>query len=78
MDANALHSNPRPQRVTCLQVYEMVLQTALTEQRCGARNLPLTGSWRWLLREVRTFQCKCCLVRMTRLRPSPCTCEHDS
>lgn len=34
------------------QVYETVLQTALAEQRCGARSLALTGSWRWLLGEV--------------------------
>ncbi len=35
-----------------LQVYETVLETALTEQGCGARSLALTGPWRWLLREV--------------------------
>ena len=33
----------------CLQVYDVVLDAALHTQKCGPRNLLVTGEWEWLL-----------------------------
>lgn len=32
-----------------LQVYDVVLDAALHTQKCGPRNLLVTGEWEWLL-----------------------------
>ena len=77
LQASPIQGNPHLQRVSHLQVYEMVLHTALTEQRCGPRNLPLTGSWRWLLREVRGLPRNCRFGRRLRPRLNACACKHE-
>ncbi|KAL3142941.1 hypothetical protein ABBQ38_003227 [Trebouxia sp. C0009 RCD-2024] len=43
------------QQLTSWQVYDVVLDAALQTQKCGPRNLLVTGDWEWLLNAFADF-----------------------